>query len=250
MSKRWNWLRKRLNELDSNPSRFAKELGWPSSRVYELFSGKTKAIPLDKVARAATILGIRLDSMLNFNSGLTDKVNFEDTSPNILPYLSENNVPEIDVYKNNQLCPNYRQNAENNTIMFLHDNNELECQEAQINKRIKDNWRIPIEYLNEINLQPQTVCIIEALGDSMHPTISNGDKVIIDTSDQGKKPSPDGVFAIWDGIGVAIKRIEIIPASTPQMVKIISDNPKHSSYETQANSCHIIGRVASVIKRL
>jgi len=105
MSKRWNWLRKRLNELDSNPSRFAKELGWPSSRVYELFSGKTKAIPLDKVARAATILGIRLDSMLNFNSGLTDKVNFEDTNPNILPSLSENNVPEIDVYKNNSSAP-------------------------------------------------------------------------------------------------------------------------------------------------
>lgn len=59
MKYRWNWLRDRLEELGTNPSRFAKDLDWPASRVYELFSGKTKAIPLDRVAKAAAILGVR-----------------------------------------------------------------------------------------------------------------------------------------------------------------------------------------------
>ena len=87
------------------------------------------------------------------------------------------------------------------------------------------------------------------MGDSMAPTISSGDKVIIDTSEKGRFPSPDGIFAIWDGLGIAIKRIELIPNSNPPTLKIISDNPKHSSYERKVDDCRIIGRIVSAIKR-
>ncbi len=115
---------------------------------------------------------------------------------------------------------------------------------------VRQTWAIPAEYLNEIKVNNSNVYIIEALGDSMYPTIASGDKVIIDTSNKGKRPSPAGIFAIWDGVGVAIKRLEIIPNSEPPTLRIISDNPKHSTYERTVDECIIIGRAAGLIKRL
>lgn len=37
-------------------------------------------------------------------------------------------------------------------------------------------------------------------------------------------PSPPGLFAIWDDMGVSVKRIEPILNSNPQLIKITSDN--------------------------
>lgn len=268
MQQRWNWLRNRLNELGSNPSRFAKELGWPPSRIYELFSGKTKAIPLDKVAKAASILGVRLDSMLNFNSGMSDDILYASSTNKEYTYEDpESSILEIDVYGG---CGNasgasivnttdqYGNTISRDSIKdywdvstgFLNDVSYDYNAEQTPSQRVKDSWRIPVEYLNEMNVQTKHVYIIEALGDSMYPTISTGDKVIIDTSAKGRIPSPAGIYAIWDGLGVAIKRIELIPNSEPQTIKIISDNPKHSTYERCLDECRIIGRVAGVIKRL
>ena len=268
MQQRWNWLRKRLTELGSNPSRFAKDLNWPPSRVYELFSGKTKAIPLDRVAKAAAILGIRLDSMLNFNSGLSDEIRYVSKGGTSYTFEDpENSVPEIDVYGGcgnasgatlvnttdeygNTITQDNIKDSWDVSTGFLNDVCYNYNADHLPSQRIKDSWRIPAEYLNEINVQTKNVYIIEALGDSMYPTIATGDKVIVDTSPQGRIPSPAGVFAIWDGLGVAIKRIELIPNSDPQTLKIISDNPKHSTYERCLDECRIIGRVAGVIKRI
>ena len=247
MNNRWDWLRNRLNELGSNPARFARELDWPASRVYELFSGKTKAIPLDRVAKAATILGVSLDNMINFNSGLSDDICFCHYEEN-MPRLTNNGiVPELDLYSTYTTAMNTDWDPEND---FLNDISYNYSASYLPTRKVKDNWKIPDEYLEEINIQQKNVYIIEASGDSMAPTISAGDKVIIDTSTKGKFPSPDGIFAIWDGLGIAIKRIELIPNSEPAMLKIISDNPKHSSYERRVDECHIIGRIVSAIKRL
>ncbi len=248
MQQRWNWLRDRLSELGSNPAKFAKELNWPASRVYELFSGKTKAIPLDRVAKAAEILHIRLDSMLNFNSGISNNICLADK--NSAEYLSdeiEQNVPELDIYNKRNFAV---EDFDDEINGFLQEDSRHFNADYLPSRRIKDCWRIPADYLNEINVQNQNAYIIEALGDSMAPTIMAGDKAVIDTSAAGKTPSPAGVFAIWDGLGVAIKRIELIPNSNPQMLKIIADNAKHSSFECKLEDCRILGRVACVIRKL
>lgn len=268
MQQRWNWLRDRLAELGSNPSRFAKDLNWPPSRIYELFSGKTKAIPLDRVAKAAAILRVRLDSMLDFNSGLSDDIQFLSKNESDYAYREpENSIPEIDVYGGcgNASGANLINTTDEfgNTISqdnikdtwdistgFLNDISYNYNADNLSTRRIKDNWKIPAEYLNEMNVQTKNVYIIEALGDSMYPTIATGDKVIVDTSAKGRIPSPAGIFAIWDGLGVTIKRIELIPNTDPQTLKIISDNPKHSTYERSIDECRIIGRVAGLIKRI
>ena len=254
MYQRWNWLRDRLKQTGSNPARFAKDLDWPASRVYELFSGRTKAIPLDRVAKAASLVGVRLDSMLNFNSGLSDEISFSGKNEISVLSSPECTVPELDL----------QSIAAAGTLSSLGESNEWEDNDGDFlrettfryndevlpSKRIKDNWQIPEDYLNEINVQSKNVYIVEALGDSMYPTVGSGDKVIVDASAKGRQPSPDGVFAIWDGLGIAIKRIELIPNSIPTTLRIISDNPKHGSYERSADNCKIRGRAVGVIKRI
>lgn len=242
MTNRWNWLKERLNKINSNPARFAKDIGWQASRVYELFSGKTKAIPLDKIAKASALLGVSLDSMINFNSGITNQVRpapaDELNNPGL--YCGET-IPEIDIYdeEEDDVQPNVLKEP-----VYNYNGNNL------ANKNIRCNWKIPVEFLNELKVQNSNVYIIEAVGDSMDPTICSGDKLIIDTSAKGKKPSPAGIFAIWDGIGISVKRIELIPNTEPQQLKISSDNSKLSPYVRKASDCCIIGRIAGVIKRL
>ena len=115
---------------------------------------------------------------------------------------------------------------------------------------VRQSWLVPYEYLNEIRCTPEDTRIIEALGDSMVPTIFSGDKVIVDVSSKGKIPSPPGIFVIWDGMGVAIKRIEYIPNSDPPAIRVISDNPNHPPFERTCDECQIIGRVIGLIKRV
>ena len=64
---------------------------------------------------------------------------------------------------------------------------------------------------NELHVQPSAVRIIEILGDSMAPTLRSGDRVMVDESH--RTPSPPGIYALHDGYGVIVKRIELIHGS-------------------------------------
>ncbi len=110
-------------------------------------------------------------------------------------------------------------------------------------------WRMPDDYLStEIRTSPQFARMIAVEGDSMSPTLQSGDRVLVDT--RRRVPSPPGVFAIWDGLGVVVKRIELIQGSDPPSVRIISDNEKHAPYERTAEEAAIIGRVVWFGRRL
>jgi phage repressor protein C with HTH and peptisase S24 domain len=79
------------------------------------------------------------------------------------------------------------------------------------------------------------------LGDSMMPTLYPGQKVMVHIND--KRPTPPGIFYLWDGMGLVIKRVELIPGSSPPTVRIKSDNPKYESYERTVDEARINGRV-------
>jgi phage repressor protein C with HTH and peptisase S24 domain len=85
------------------------------------------------------------------------------------------------------------------------------------------------------------VIIAEVLGDSMMPTLYPGQKVMVHIHD--KRPTPPGIFYVWDGMGLVIKRVELIPGSNPPTVRIKSDNPKYETYERTVDEAHINGRV-------
>jgi phage repressor protein C with HTH and peptisase S24 domain len=56
-------------------------------------------------------------------------------------------------------------------------------------------------------------------------------------------PSPPGVFLLWDGLGLVIKRVEYLSSTEPARVRITSDNPRYAPYDRALEEAHILGRV-------
>lgn len=103
-------------------------------------------------------------------------------------------------------------------------------------------WDLPQDYLhNVVRVFGQSAAIIAVVGDSMSPTLEPGDRVMVNLAD--RLPSPPGIFALWDGLGVVVKRIDHIPNSDPPRLILVSDNGKHRSYERNIDEISIIGRV-------
>jgi transcriptional regulator with XRE-family HTH domain len=95
---------------------------------------------------------------------------------------------------------------------------------------------------------PEEVRILEVVGDSMAPELFPGQKVMVHLRD--RQPSPPGVFVLWDGLGLVIKRIEFIAQSEPPKLRITSDNRQYAAYERTIDEVHILGRVIGRWARL
>ena len=103
-------------------------------------------------------------------------------------------------------------------------------------------WMIPAAVLEGQTTAPFTkLRIITVISDSMEPDLPAGTRVMVDTED--RRPTPPGVFVLWDGLGLVVKRIEHIPKSDPPRLKIKSDNPRYDAYELTADEAEIQGRV-------
>ena len=117
------------------------------------------------------------------------------------------------------------------------DNGQLEGGDGIIG-----SWAMPWDFVrSELRIDPDHARIISILGNSMEPTLKNGDRVLVDTND--KVPSPPGIFALWDGYGIVVKSVEHIHNSDPPAIRIISDNTTFSPYELVEDEANIIGRV-------
>jgi phage repressor protein C with HTH and peptisase S24 domain len=83
-------------------------------------------------------------------------------------------------------------------------------------------------------------------GDSMQPTILDGDIVIVDRSERALR-GQDRIWAVAYGNFGMIKRLRSLPNGALQ---INSDNPAVSPIEAFDGEAHIIGRVVGVVRRV
>ncbi len=103
-------------------------------------------------------------------------------------------------------------------------------------------WQIPFEFLrSHTQAAPASLRIIRVHGDSMVPDFRPGERVLVNTDD--RLPSPPGVFIVWDGFGLVIKRLEVIPYSDPATVRLISANADYAVYERPLEDVTVNGRV-------
>lgn len=109
-------------------------------------------------------------------------------------------------------------------------------------------WPLPSTYLEEMHLSGNALAVVPVKGDSMEPTLRSGDRVLVDLGD--RNISQGGLFALFDGLGRVVKRVEHIPGTRPPKLALISDNPLHSKYEVNAEEIGIIGRVVWAARRL
>ena len=99
-----------------------------------------------------------------------------------------------------------------------------------------------------LRVEPENLKMVFVRGDDMEPTLHHNDVVLVDVSK--KSPTPPGLFVLYDGMGVVVKRVEYISQSVPPALRIISDNDKYSPYERPANDTHILGRVVWFAREL
>jgi transcriptional regulator with XRE-family HTH domain len=109
-------------------------------------------------------------------------------------------------------------------------------------EKVVAEWQMPSEVVRYYSSAPATdLRFITVLGDSMEPTLQPGQRVLVDTGD--RTPTPPGIFVVWDGLGLVVKRVQALAHSEPIRVRITSDNPKYEGYERALTEAYIQGRV-------
>lgn len=83
-------------------------------------------------------------------------------------------------------------------------------------------------------------------GDSMEPTIADGDCVLVDEG--RKKIKPGGIFALGVDDTIIIKRLDLLAGDR---VRVISDNKvDYREYEADLNDVRVIGQVVWIGRQL
>ena len=86
-----------------------------------------------------------------------------------------------------------------------------------------------------------SLSIIHVLGDSMEPTLSDGDEVLVDASDQGLRLR-DGIYVLRADDALVVKRVTLKPGG--RKITISSDNSAYPSWDdVDRSEIQVVGRV-------
>jgi len=109
-----------------------------------------------------------------------------------------------------------------------------------------DRFAFRREWLRRISANPEALVLMRVRGDSMDPTIADGDVVLVDTG--RTRAVPGQIFA---AIGlddtINIKRLELRPGG---VVLVISDNASYSSCEVPGAELRVIVQVVWYAREL
>lgn len=101
--------------------------------------------------------------------------------------------------------------------------------------------------LREITNAPlDALAFVRVRGDSMIPTLVNGDWMMVDTTK--REVALGGMFLLRDGETLMVKRVEPLPLSGHILVK--SDNPLVPAFEAGPDQIEIMGRVVWIGRRI
>ena len=89
--------------------------------------------------------------------------------------------------------------------------------------------------------EPQDLSIVKVSGDSMTPTLIDGDDVLVDRSDAGQRLR-DGIYVLRRDDTLMVKRLALAPTSGT--LTISSDNPAYPTWrDCPLSSVDVLGRV-------
>lgn len=111
-----------------------------------------------------------------------------------------------------------------------------------VSEEIADFVYFKAEWLRRtLGLNPASLALIEAIGDSMSPTIDDGDLLLIDLGDGTFRG--DGIYVLGMGDELQVKRLS---RRLPTSLHVASDNPRYEPMLLSARDLEhvrIIGRV-------
>lgn len=110
-----------------------------------------------------------------------------------------------------------------------------------------DTMLFPRDWLRSITRSPpERLYWAKGVGNSMEPTIGDGDVILIDRSAVGSTFG-DLYWAIAYGQAGMVKRLRPMPDGS---VKILSDNPNVPPELAHDGELHVFGRVIAVVRRI
>jgi len=202
---------KRLQEHMQKSGINARELALQAnvgpSFIYDILRGKSANPTIHKLSLVAEVLGVTVPYLL---AGIVPAQTTETKSDDIAD-IAGLHIEELPdgrrVIRDKDITPG---------IIF------------------RKSWIV--EFLKA---KPADIRMLRINGDNMQSTLLDGDIILLNFAH--KTPSPPGIFLLFDGMGLVVKRLEYIPDSAS--VRVISDNPKYTSYDAPVNEINIIGRV-------
>ena len=233
-------LRRRMKLLRTNQKKLALDAGLGATAVRDILDDRSQN-PTDRVLSSiAEQLGCTVDDLTGRKlKPAGARAPGELTS--VTPIASDDagqdkfagnglRIRELDVIAGNAI------NGDRHGSQDLAYNHET----------VVDIWQIPSAVVRvQTNAPADQLAIITAKGESNKPRILPGDKLMVDTTDL--LPSPSGMFAVWDGFGLVVKLLEMVPFSAPPRVKARSINPDFPdiwefALEDEAIRGRVIGR--------
>jgi phage repressor protein C with HTH and peptisase S24 domain len=104
-------------------------------------------------------------------------------------------------------------------------------------EEVFDSIRFSPEWLRGMALRHETLSAIAVIGDSMEPTLRDGDEILVDRHVPRLR---DGIYVVRLGDNLLVKRIEVGPAGR---VTLLSDNHAYRPIDCDPDELAVIGRV-------
>ena len=207
-------LRARIRQLGMSVAEVARGAEINRSFVYDILRGRSQTPNIDRLNRIAETLKVEPEWLL------TGKGRVEGDDPITQDYHNEFVAIQY---------ATARPSMGGGTIVEAENNpgRDFHFRRAWIRDRLR--------------AAPSMLRVMAVQGDSMMPTLNDGDVILVDMNQ--RNPVPPGVFVLHDGMGLVAKRLEHVPMSDPPRVRIISDNRQYSPYECTAEEVNIVGRV-------
>lgn len=103
------------------------------------------------------------------------------------------------------------------------------------------------KWLRRLGIDPANLSLIAVDGDSMDPTLGDGDDIMVDHS-AASRPLRDGIYVLRMDDVLLVKRVAMGPSGK---LSIRSDNPQYPDWDdVSADSVNIIGKVVWTGRRL
>ena len=190
-----------------NPKTLAERAKVGRSFVYDILNGKSTNPTSSKLTAVANELGVSMQYLL---SGVHQVMSYRQREWNDVVEISS-----IEIESSTKGTMLISSDSERKPYYFRTD---------WVQKKLKT--------------QPENLRAIFIRGDEMSPTLQAGDMILVNITE--KMPNPPGVFVLFDGMGMVIKRLEMI---AKEKVRVLSDNGQYLPYERELNEVNIVGRV-------
>lgn len=218
MNNKWTWLKEYMQKNNISQGDVADALKWQKTRVSELLCGK-RDFPVNKVFPAARFFNLDLEEFTKYNSGFSKEIPSTDGKTPLS--RAQRCMVSIDVVEA----------AATAKETLFHTTGQLSVNE-EIFKMLTTS-------------APDSVKAMFSRGDSMQPTINDGDLIWVDIS--VKTPSVDGLYLFAIKGEIFVKRLQMDTFN--RTASIISDNPLYPPITiNKPDKISTLGKVISVTK--